>query len=374
MGRRVVRLVLLASLTMVIGVLFFLMLEGFASTYLVARKISKGKPVAERLHTGYDELLGWSNLPDVHLPNMYGPGIYLATNSQGFRNNQDFSQAIPPGKVRLICSGDSFTLGYGVDNDHTWCQLLAGIDAGLETVNMGQGGYGIDQAYLWYVRDGTQLAHDIHLFTFITRDFLRMQEDEFYGYRKPVLRLEEGALTAGDAPVVPPSRYTVWYNRNRSTLSQLSSIKLLNLLYFYQDPILSNKASMDEGTAREVAGRIFQDLERLNRAQGSLLVLVYLPTQGDYDQDGSDAWRAFVRSEAAQSGLIYVDLVEAMRALPADSIEALFIGDQDSDYQGAQGHYTEQGNAYIARVLYQRLLEFPAAADRLGRHTGSSAP
>ena len=28
---------------------------------------------------------------------------------------------------------------------------------------MGQGGYGIDQAYLWYKRDGTKLDHDVQI-------------------------------------------------------------------------------------------------------------------------------------------------------------------------------------------------------------------
>jgi hypothetical protein len=359
--------ILLAMLTLVVSVLLFLAVEGFASTYLIARKISKGKPIAETLHTGYDELLGWSNLSDLYISDMYGPGIYLETNGQGFRNSQDFSQAVPQDKVRLICSGDSFTLGYGVDNEHTWCQLLVAVDPRLETVNMGQGGYGVDQAYLWYARDGTKLAQDIHIFAFITRDFLRMQEDEFYGYRKPLLRVEDGVLTTSSSPVAPPSRYTVWYNRNRSTISQLSSMKLLNLLFFAQDPILTSTSLMDQGSAREITARIFQDLDRINRAQGSMLVLVYLPTQGDYDQGGSDSWRTFVRSEAEKSGLNYVDLVDEIRTLPADSIEALFIGAQEVEFQGAVGHYTEQGNAYIARVLYQRLSELPDAAARLAR-------
>ena len=51
---------------------------------------------------------------------------------------------MPPGKTRIICSGDSFTLGFGVDNEHTWPQQLAARNANLETVNMGQGGYGAD--------------------------------------------------------------------------------------------------------------------------------------------------------------------------------------------------------------------------------------
>ena len=41
----------------------------------------------------------------------------------------------------------------GVGNDDVWCKLLESIDNRIETVNLGQGGYGVDQAYLWYKRN-----------------------------------------------------------------------------------------------------------------------------------------------------------------------------------------------------------------------------
>ena len=160
--------------TLIVVTLVFLICEGLSSTAFVAYRIFLRKPLAERLHTGYDETLGWINLPNIYIEDMYGPGIYLKTNGQGFRNNKDFSPRTPNNKSRIICSGDSFTLGYGVDNDHTWCQLLVSINGRLETVNLGQGGYGIDQAFLWYKRDGSKLDHDVHIFAFITRDFVRI--------------------------------------------------------------------------------------------------------------------------------------------------------------------------------------------------------
>ncbi len=88
---------------------------------------------------------------------------------------------------RLVCSGDSFTFGYGVGDEATWCALLATIPPGIETVNMGQGGYGLDQAYLWYRRDGLHLGHQVHVMALITRDFERMASDRFVGYGKPLL-------------------------------------------------------------------------------------------------------------------------------------------------------------------------------------------
>jgi len=133
------------AINIVILSMILVVIEGLASYALLARDIMT-HPVAERRHTKYDPDLGWVNEPSVHIPNMYGQGVYLKTNSQGFRSNHDFDTVVPNGKYRIICSGDSFTLGYGVDNDHTWRQVLTSLDPRLETVNMGQGGYGVDQA------------------------------------------------------------------------------------------------------------------------------------------------------------------------------------------------------------------------------------
>ena len=114
----------------------FTLIEGLASTILMVYKISQVRPITENRHTEYDELLGWINLPNVSLPNLYGPGIYFQTNSQRFRNSEDFTVAIPQNKLRLICSGDSFTMGWGVSNEENWCHQLTLLDNRFQTINM----------------------------------------------------------------------------------------------------------------------------------------------------------------------------------------------------------------------------------------------
>jgi hypothetical protein len=132
---------------------------------------------------------------------MYGPRAYLRTNAQRFRNNADVARAVPSGRLRIICSGDSFTLGYGVSNDDAWCNRLAVLDHRIDAINMGQGGYGIDQAYLKYTRDASSIDHDVQILAFITEDFGRMRSATFLGYPKPVLVLDHGALAVRNVPV-----------------------------------------------------------------------------------------------------------------------------------------------------------------------------
>jgi hypothetical protein len=123
----------------------------------------------------------------------------LETNSQGFPN-QDFTKTVPS-KVRIMCSGDSFTFAYSVDNDHTWCQLLEVLDPHLQTINLAESGYGLDQMYLRYRRDGVFLEHDVLISAFISDDLRRMQLKKFSGFGKPILQIRNGKLVPGNVPV-----------------------------------------------------------------------------------------------------------------------------------------------------------------------------
>ena len=96
-----------------VPLLALVLFEGIASTILFVKQLVNTKPVAERLHTRYDSELGWVNIPNTHLDDLYAPGLYVHINAQGFRNDEDFDYETPSGKVRAICSGDSFTFGFG---------------------------------------------------------------------------------------------------------------------------------------------------------------------------------------------------------------------------------------------------------------------
>jgi len=71
--------------------LFLILIEGLASYGLLVYDLVRLRSVSERRHTKYDPDLGWVNEPDVYIPDMYGPGVYLRTNAQGFRNNHDIT-------------------------------------------------------------------------------------------------------------------------------------------------------------------------------------------------------------------------------------------------------------------------------------------
>jgi len=113
-----------------------------------------------------------------------------------------------------------------------------------------------------------------------------------------------------------------------------------------------------------VALKIFDELERINRAKSSTLVLVYLPTQGDYLKETSNYWRDVIRTYAAEHKIVYIDLINEIKKVPPDQLQRMFIGPEVLDYQGAAGHYTEEGNAYIASILYREMRASPELRDK----------
>lgn len=365
------RLAVAALAAVLVPAAAFVLLEGGSSLVLFARDLAAPKdelPLARLRHTRYDPDLGWAHVPGIRVDDLYGPGAWLQTNGQGFRAERDFSERVPAGRLRAICSGDSFTLGYGVANDETWCARLEAVDPRFETVNMGQGGYGVDQAWLWYRRDGTRLEHDVHVFAFILDDFRRMQATSFLGYPKPVLAVREGELVALNTPVPRRPRTAAWLAHLERAAAGLRTSELVRRLRGRPRqergaPPADVEAS--DGAALAIVGRVLDALVEENRAKGSQLVLVYLPTPADWKGSESDGWRRVAEREARERGLPYLDLVAELRRLPAREVERLFIRPGALAYRAAAGHLTPKGNAWVAERVHATLTAQPSIAARL---------
>jgi hypothetical protein len=279
-----------------------------------------------------------------------------------------------------VCSGDSFTLGVGVADDRTWCAMLESLAPGLATVNMGQNGYGVDQVYLWYKRDGAKLAHDVQLFAYITDDFRRMQFTTAYGSAKPRLELRNDSLVTTNIPVPP-------YDANRRQywmrVVVRNELRLVRLAHWVRDSVfhghgIQRGSTSGDWTAQDsltwmTVRRVVDDLVQINDAKGSTLLLVHLPVFQEYWTQEADPWRNRMRASAAGEPFVFVDLVEALRRLPADSAEQMFIGFNIPGYADGFGHFSVAGNAWVAEQLHRRLLEIPSFAAKLGRaHPDSS--
>lgn len=354
---RFARAVLLVLGNLAVLIIVVALIEGLASLAVFARSARWQRIPAERQHTRYDAELGWVSVPSLRIQDLYGPGASLTTNAWGFRGKADVAVNVPSGKIRLVCSGDSFTLGFGVDDDQTWCHRLTRVDPVLETVNMGQGGYGADQAYLWYRRDGAKIEHQIHLFAFITDDFRRMRRDRFLGYAKPWLS-RDGQVR--NVPV-PPASYgpLSWLVRQTDVLSSLRMVQLTLGL--------AERAGLS--SAQGFAGRdvltledsrlalrfIIEDLHRHHRSRGSRLVLVHLPTGYELRSVHPQDWFDFFMEISDRLGVEYVNLFGPFSAMGPAAWRTLYISPGEIAFPAADGHYSAAGNQVVAELLHKAL-------------------
>jgi len=335
--------------------LALVVLEGVAALGLALadRNNPLRHPLAERRHTAYDPELGWVGVPSLRLTDLYGPGRTLTTNAQGFRGERDTPRRVPPGKVRLVCSGDSFTLGWGVDDDATWCAQLERLDPRIETVNLGQGGYGVDQAYLWAKRELPDLDFQVHVLAFISEDIHRMRYDRFRGYAKPMLAIADGVPVAVGTPVPPPARLT-------RPLDRLHLVRAIRRLLRREAPGAPPRIPLSEAAA--LAERAIEALNRDADARERRFVAVWLPTLPDYVSRGSDALRTTLIANLRAHDVLVIDLVEDLRRLTGEQADALFLRPDEVAYPAAGRHYSEDGNAFVAAAIWQRLRNLPELA------------
>lgn len=351
------RAILLIAGNVMLLLVLLLLFEGGASVVLFARDLVGTRPVAERLHTMYDAELGWVNQRGVSRRDMYGPGLTLTTNARGFRGTAEVDSVVPAGKLRMVCSGDSFTLGYGVADADTWCHYLTRPDPRLEAVNMGQGGYGFDQAYLWYMRDGRRFEHNVQVFAFISDDFRRMEHAEFLGYAKPVLVLEGDSFRQDNVPV-PQHAYGVggWFVENSGPLGRLRVVQFARRLRARNQSAAGNLSELRRealrDSTREIVARVLDNLKESHEARGSRLVLVLLPTSYELAGSSPETWREFLSMQAARLGVRFVDLFPAFQEMSDDARAGMFIRPGEVSYPSAEGHFSKAGNARVAEMLY----------------------
>lgn len=377
MRRRLVSVLALAGVALAGVALALVLIEGLASTLItVGLILSPRGRLAETRYGRYDGDLGWASRPNLAIPDMWGPKASLHTDANGFRGRVAPAASTPPGKVRVICSGDSFTFGYGVGDDQTWCAQLAELDPRLETINMGQGGYGVDQAFLWYRRDGVRFAPTIHLFAFIDGDFDRMQTHRFLDHGKPMLLLHDGALDVERAPAErwfwrPSVRVLDIVRRTRSYELFDRVTKKLASPAVEASPDVSRQRQSARLATEDVALAVFAELRAMAQANGGTAVLVYLPIGVDCllppgAPTGLDWWRT-IGPRARAAGFQIVDLSDRCRRLPAAEQNALFIPSGELQYYAAAGHYTEAGNRFVALALDEELRPLIDAASAAHR-------
>ena len=333
-----------AIIVLMITCIVLVFVEGLSSTTIsLYQLLWHSSPPGLRQ---YDKTLGWTARPDVYFADTFGPGKYMRTNSQGFRNDVEFDAGMQKNKIRIACSGDSFTFGEGVANNHSWCNYLPELDNRLETANLALPGYGVDQMFLRYRKDGIPLEHSIHIFAFINGDLMRMGSSHHHQYGKPIMKIDDDTIIVENVPV-PHYR---WSLTRSLTRADFRSADLANRVLTRLFPAEQGGPTLIERVG-PVASKIFQTIHQLGEENNVVPVFVFLPTERNLRKDGS--FYRWTVETMSRYDLHFIDLTPALRALPAGKAASFFI---DPGEQGG-GHYTEEGNEWVAGEIYKGLMK-----------------
>jgi len=127
-----------------------------------------------------DPITGWGRMANSEgrwFNELYEFDTYIRYNSRELRAPESLDYAKPAGVYRVMVLGDSFVEALQVDLAQTFFQRfgehLDGAGMDVEVIGVGAGGWGTDQALLWFENEGVKYQPDtVILAVFPSNDFM----------------------------------------------------------------------------------------------------------------------------------------------------------------------------------------------------------
>jgi hypothetical protein len=253
----------------------------------------------------------------------------------------------PAPGLRAVALGDSFVWGNEVTEEENFSALLDQADNGLQVLNMGVPGYGIDQAILKYERHGAAYEPDVVILGIYVSDYERSTV-AFTAAPKPLFMMAGDQLRLTNAPVPAPP---VAFEQIADSLSghlYLSEFISSRLPDARQTP----EAFFD--TADEVIGRLFERL-RDGLDHDQRLLILHIP-RGESFRDPDPFHQqmdARLRGLYADLQLQVVDLTRTFTDEASSAeVPERFYRVRSS---GSVGHLNPAGHQQAADALSQAL-------------------
>lgn len=157
----------------------------------------------------------------------------VRVNAQGFRSEQDTSETPAPNSLRVLCLGDSYTFGFGLENEYTYPVILERelsklFPGRVEVINAGVPGYTSRQGLIYLDRLLPTYRPDLVIVGFAVNDgqlsIIRPGGPLSFGSDGEVMRgrpaawekVDQGPMAAVSAllhrsMVVTYSLYALWF-------------------------------------------------------------------------------------------------------------------------------------------------------------------
>jgi len=183
------------------------------------------------------------------------------------------------------------------------------------------------------------------------------------GIPRPVVVLEDGKPVVTNVPI-PQTTYAMptWLAETLNSADGLRTVKLANgirkRLNLAPRKVPGAWDARGAEEVKAVVAGMFEDLRDYDTARSRATVLVYFPSVEELQQPTAELayWMSVVESNARSLDIPFVNFVSLFGELPAAEATRLF----------ADGyHFSEDGNALVARELLEHLRDDPRTAARL---------
>jgi hypothetical protein len=328
----------------------------------------------------FDPQLGWSPTPDTRRE---VDGALYQTNGAGLRAEREYALEPGPRVRRFAAFGDSFTHCDEVAYADCWTRQLELAWAGTEVLNFGVPGYGPDQAWLRYQRDGRSFRPCGVLIGYLVENVNRVVNRfrPFYSpgdgipLAKPRFLLEGDGLSLLPNPAVAPEQldddrwvetqlgpHDLWYFPNTFVASPIDVLQVGRVARSaaYQQ----TRRTMLRGDERfplygepealEVAARVLVGFARQVREDGATPVVVVFSTRRDVltFEEGNKAHQPLL-DRLARENVPTLEVASRLdREVRRTGPNRVFA---------PEGHYRAPGNAAVASLLANQLPRLTAA-------------
>jgi len=315
----------------------------------------------------FDPVLGWSIAPN----RTSADGLYHSSEEgiRSLRPGMHLWGAHTGPLIALV--GDSFTFGLEVTYDASWgAQLERALGGRAAVRNFGVDGYGIDQAYLRYVRDVRPWKPDVVILALIDHDLERSMgvygfltfPDSYLPFPKPRMVVTPSGLEVINAPLPAPEAVFakkaitalpfLEYDRGYDPAEWARGVRYQSYLLRALFPLWRRWPAAHElvsdGHLSRLNVRILQAFIGLATAEGSTPIVVYLPSRSRFiGDDGLATGERQAQRLLREASLPHVDMTACVSAVPPSE-------------RFVRLHYTRRANQALAECtvdLVERYLD-----------------
>jgi hypothetical protein len=316
-----------------------------------------------------DEMLGWTVGPNRQVGTLY------FSSDEGIRSAAlNVRYAVRQPQYRIATVGDSFTFADEVSFEASWANRLEQqLGSNIQVLNFGVSAYGLDQAYLRYLRDVRPWHPNLVVLGFIWHDLYRSLVVYTFvstpkwasPFAKPRLVADAGTVRPLNVPVPSPPEilsahavtdlpfleYDLGFEPMEWTWRPYHHSYLVRFVLSRLHPSWNGSEDVSR-QAIALGEEIIASFARIATDEGSTPLVVYFPGRSDFEGSARPE-KISVLGFLRERRIRYEDLTSCLSKF---DVSDLFIE--------GRTHYSHEGNARVATCLAPVLAELLGHRER----------